>query len=215
MRETTWKIVGAYESARSLQNSVIGDAATTLAAFPQNTFNSVSIIFDSPAAYATFKKAVTDDPTLEANVMTQLQSSESIIKPRLKLLDFISYFLGSLMGLGAACGALASLYASVDARTHEIGTLRAIGFSTFPVVFSVLAEGILLAIPAALLGAGIVWYLFNGHVVVAQQITFPMAVTPHLALISIVWSLGIALIGGILPAIRAARLPVAVALKTS
>jgi putative ABC transport system permease protein len=94
---------------------------------------------------------------------------------RRKLLDFIGFFLGGLMGLGAACGALASLYASVDARRVKIATLRAIGFGALPVVSSVLAEGLVLAIPAALLGAGIDWYLFNKHVVVAAPITFPMA----------------------------------------
>ena len=211
IRGTSWKIVGAYDS-KSLQDWVIGDADTMLAAFPHSTFNAVNVIFESPAAFAMFKQAVTDDPTLAVRVMTQAESNEAALRPQRELFDFISYFLGGLMGLGAACGAVACLYASVDARTREIGTLRALGFSTFPVVVSVLAEGMLLAIPAALLGAGVNWYLFNGHVVVAQEITFPMAVTPRLAIISILWSLGIALIGGILPSIRAARLPVTVAL---
>jgi putative ABC transport system permease protein len=119
------------------------------------------------------------------------------------------------MGLGAACGALASLYASVDARKVEIATLRAIGFGAVPVLVSVLAEGLLLALPAALVGAGIDWYLFNKHVVVAAQITFPMAVTPHLVVIALFWALSIAVLGGILPSIRAARLPVATAMRAS
>ena len=117
------------------------------------------------------------------------------------------------MGLGATCGALASLYASVDARKVEIATLRAIGFGGLPVVSSVLAEGLALAIPAALLGAGIDWYLFNSHLVVAAGITFPMAVTAHLVVIALCWALSIALLGGILPSIRAARLPVATAMR--
>jgi putative ABC transport system permease protein len=91
--------------------------------------------------------------------------------------------------------------------------LRAIGFPAAPVVVSVLAEGMLLAIPAALLGAAIDWYLFNGHIIVASGITFAMAVTPHLVWVSLAWALAIALIGGILPSIRAARLPVATALR--
>jgi len=216
VRGTPWRIVGAYHStATALEDSVIGDADTVLSAFPQATFNVVDVVLESPGAFATFKQAVTSDPTLKADVKTQQESNEDIIKSRRQLLDFISYFLGSLMGLGAACGALASLYATVDARKLEIATLRAIGFSATPVVVSVLAEGLLLAIPAALLGAGIDWYLFGGHVVVAQAITFPMAVTPHLVVISILWSLSIALLGGILPSIRAARIPVALAMRAS
>ena len=214
VRGTPWKIVGAYHStATALEDSVIGDADTVLSAFPQSTFNVVDVVLESPAAFATFKNAVTSDPTLSAEVKTQEESNEDIIKSRRRLLDFISYFLGGLMGLGAACGALASLYAAVDARKVEIATLRAIGFSGMPVVVSVLAEGLLLAVPAALLGAGIDWYLFNRHVVVAAQITFPMAVTPRLVVIALGWALSIALVGGILPSIRAARLPVATAIR--
>lgn len=214
IRGTPWMIVGAYHStATALEDSVIGDADTVLATFPQATYNVVDVVLDSPTAFATFKNAVVSDPTLTAEVKTQEESSEDIIKGRRKLLDFISFFLGGLMGLGAACGALASLYASVDARRVEIATLRAIGFGGLPVVTSVLAEGVALAIPAALLGAGIDWYLFNKHVVVAAQITFPMAVTPHLVVTALCWALSIALLGGILPSIRAARLPVATAMR--
>lgn len=214
VRGTPWKIVGAYRSSSTaLEDSVIGDADTVLSAFPQSTFNVVDVVLESPSAFATFKQAVTSDPTLMADVKTQEESNEAIIKSRRDLLDFISYFLGGLMALGAACGALASLYATVDARKVEIATLRAIGFSAVPVVVSVLAEGLLLAIPAALLGAAIDWYLFNGHVVVAQQITFPMAVTPRLVVIALCWALSIAIVGGILPSIRAARMQVATAIR--
>jgi putative ABC transport system permease protein len=216
VRGTPWKIVGAYKSdSTALEDSLIGDADTMLSAFQQSTVNVVDVILQSPSEFATFKRAVTSDPTLMANVKTLAEDNEDLIKPRRKLLDFVSYFLGGLMGLGAACGALASLYAAVDARKVEIATLRAIGFSAIPVVVSVLAEGLLLAVPAALLGATIDWYLFNGHVVVAQQITFPMAVTLHLVVVSLCWALAIALIGGILPSIRAARLPVATAMRAA
>lgn len=93
--------------------------------------------------------------------------------------------------------------------------MRAIGFGATPVVISVLAEGLILAVPAALLGAGIAWFLFNGHVVVANGLTFHMTVTPHLVLVSLYWAIAIATIGGLLPAIKAAGLPVATALRAS
>jgi len=216
VRGIPWKIVGAYHSTvTALSDSVIGDADTVLSSFPGQSINAVNVVLESPSAFATFKNAVMSDPTLMVDVKTQAEAAEDIIKPVRQLLDFISYFLGGLMGLGAACGALASLYASVDARKVEIATLRALGFRPTPVVVSVLAEGMLLALPAALIGAGIDWYLFNRHVVVANGITFPMAVTPHLVVIALCWALSIALIGGILPSIRAARLPVAVALRAN
>ncbi len=216
VRGTVWRIVGAYHStATALEDSVIGDADTVLSAFPQSQFNVVDVMLQSPSMFETFKKAVASDPTLMVDVRTQAEDNEAIIKSRRKLLDFVSYFLGGLMGLGAACGALASLYAAVDARKVEIATLRAIGFGSTPVVVSVLAEGLFLAIPAALIGAAVDFYLFNKHLVVAQSITFPMAVTPHLVVVSLCWALSIAIIGGILPSIRAARLPVATAIRAS
>ncbi len=215
-RGSAWKIVGVFKSTSpTFDNSLIADADTVLAAFPQSSFAGIDVVLRSPATFGVFKKAVADDPTLAAQAQTEAEANEAIIKGIRTLLDFISYFIGTLMGIGAVCGALSSLFAAVDTRTREIATLRAIGFGSGPVVVSVLAEGMILAIPAALLGAGIAWFLFNGHVVVAVGVTFQMAVTAHLVVVSLGWSLSIALIGGFLPALRAADLPVATALRAS
>ena len=213
-RGTAWKIVGVYKDTGGFfDNSLVADADTVVAAFPQTTYASLSVILQSPADFKTFKDAVRGDPTLSADVQTDEETSESVIKGLRALLDFISYFIGGLMGIGAACGALSSLYAAVDSRTREIATLRAIGFGSSPVVTSVLVEGLLLALPAAALGAGIAWFLFNGHIVVANGLTFHMTVTPHLVVVSLCWAIAIAMIGGLLPAMRAAQLPVATALR--
>jgi putative ABC transport system permease protein len=216
VRGNPWKIVGVYHSTSSFfDNAVIADVETVLAAFPQSTYTSVTVVLDSASGFATLKKAVAADPTLSADVKTEAEANEAVTKGLRNVLDFVSYFIGSLMGLGAVCGALSSLYAAVEMRTGEIATLRALGFTSSPVVVSVLAEGMVLAVPAALLGAAIAWYLFNGHVVIANGVTFPMAVTPHLVWVSLAWALSIALIGGILPSIRAARMSVANAMRAT
>ena len=215
-RGIAWKIVGVYKDTGGFfDNALVADADTVMAAFPNTTYAALSVILNSPADFQTFKNAVTSDPTLSADVQTDQESSETVIKGLRNVLDFISYFIASLMGLGAVCGALGSLYTAVDSRTREIATLRAIGFGAVPVVTSVLAEGLILAIPAALLGAGIAWVLFNGSAVVAGGLTFHMAVTPHLVVVSLCWAIAIAAIGGLLPAIKAAALPVATALRAS
>jgi putative ABC transport system permease protein len=215
-RGTAWKIVGVYKDTGSFfDNSLVADADTVIAAFPHTTYSMLSVILNSPADFQTFKNAVTSDPTLSADVQTDDEANEAVIKGLRGVLDFISYFIASLMGLGAACGALSSLYTAVDSRTREIATLRAIGFGSASVVTSVLAEGMILAIPAALVGAGIAWFLFNGNVVVASGLTFHMTVTPHLVVVSLCWAIMIAAIGGLLPAIKAAALPVATALRAS
>ena len=216
VRGNPWKIVGVYHSTSSFfDNGVITDVETVLAAFPQSTYTSVTVVLDSASGFATLKKAVAADPTLSADVKTEAEANEAVTKGLRNVLDFVSYFIGSLMGLGAVCGALSSLYAAVEMRTGEIATLRALGFTSSPVVVSVLAEGMVLAVPAALLGAAIAWYLFKGHVVIANGVTFPMAVTPHLVWVSLAWALSIALIGGILPSIRAARMSVANAMRAT
>jgi putative ABC transport system permease protein len=211
-----WKIVGVFKSTGGFfDDALVADANTLLAALPQATYSSVAAILDSPASFGVLSKAVTSDPTLKAKVLTSSAANEAVIKSLRAVLDFVSYFIGGLMALGAVCGALSSLYAAVAARTVEIATLRAIGFGAGPIVGSVLAEGLLLAIPPAAIGAAAAWLLFNGNVVDAGGLTFQMNVTPHLLVISIFWALAIALIGGFLPAIRAATLPVAIALRGS
>ena len=215
-RGVAWKIVGVYKDTGGFfDNSMVGDAATVLAAFPQSTYAGLTAILESPADFKRFKDSVTSDPALSLDVQTEDEANESVIKGLRGVLDFISYFIASLMAIGAACGALSSLYASVDSRTQEIATIRAIGFGSGPVVMSVLAEGMVLAIPSALLGAGIAWLLFNGHVVVANGLSFHMTVTAHLVVVSLCWAIAIVAVGGLLPAIRAARLPVATGLRAT
>jgi len=148
-------------------------------------------------------------------VQTDRESDEAVIGGQRAVLDFISYFIGTLMGIGAACGALSSLYAAVDMRTREIATLRAIGFSPGAVVVSVLVEGLILAIPSALVGAAIAWLLFNGAAVVTGGLNIHMAVTSHEIVVALCWALAIALVGGFLPALKAADMPVATALRAS
>jgi putative ABC transport system permease protein len=211
-----WTIVGVFKDTGGFFDlNVFADGDTVLSAFGRNAFQQVVVQLDSAAAFDAFRHAVTTDPSLTVDVQTEAQNRLDTVKQLKGLLDFISYFVGGLMAIGALCGALSSLYAAVDARRREIATLRAIGFSSGPVVVSVLVEGIVLALPAAVLGAAIAWLMFNGNVISTVGLTFPLAVTPHLALISLFWAVGIALLGGLLPALRAADLPVATALRAT
>jgi putative ABC transport system permease protein len=131
------------------------------------------------------------------------------------LLSFVGYFVGGVMAVGVVFGALNTMYSAVDARKREIATLRAIGFGGTSVVVSVILESISLAIPGALLGAALAWLLFNNHDIAMGGVSFAMNVSPALVLIGLVWALVIGLIGGFAPAIRAARLPVAQALRAT
>jgi putative ABC transport system permease protein len=211
-----WTIVGVFAGNDSIGDSVMrGDADTVMTAFSRNTYQSASVQLESVAAMQTFKDAITSDPSVALEVRTQAKSMENNFGQLNALLDFVAYFVGAVMASGAVFGALNSLYASVDARRREIATLRAIGFNSGPIIVSVLFEGMLLALPGAFLGALIAWILFNGNVVDVAGLIFKLTVTPRLLIISILWALTIGLIGGSLPAFRAARSPVATALRAT
>jgi putative ABC transport system permease protein len=213
---TEWTIVGVFAGNDSIGDSVMrADADTVMTAFNRTTYQSASVQLDSMASMQRFKDALTSDPSVALDVRTQAQSMKNNFGQLISLLDFVAYFVGTVMASGAIFGALNSLYASVDARRREIATLRAIGFNSGPIIVSVLLEGMLLALPGAFLGALIAWVMFNGNVVDVAGLIFKLTVTPHLLIVSIFWALIIGLIGGSLPALRAARLPIATALRAT
>jgi putative ABC transport system permease protein len=175
----------------------------------------MTVVLDSPAAIDKFKDALASNPALAVDVKSEQQNLEETFKSLRGLFDFISYFIGAMIAIGAVFCALNSLYASVEARKRELATLRAIGFSGGPIVISVLAEGLLLAVPAALVGAWLAWALFNGNTVSTFGLTLHLGVTAHIVIVSVIWAVTIGLIGASLPALRAARLPVATALRAT
>jgi putative ABC transport system permease protein len=131
------------------------------------------------------------------------------------LLNFVSYFVGTIMAIGATLGAVNSLYAMVDSRRRELATLRAIGFSPAAIVVSILCESVLLAVPGALLGCALAWVLFNGLSASPFGFSFQLTVTLGLAVTGIGWALAMGLVGGLPPALRAARVPVTEALRAT
>lgn len=216
LRGTEWKVVGIAATQGSVNDSILlADADTVMSAFGENAYQQVVVRLTSPAAVGPFKAWLAHNPALSVQVKSEAEDLRDTFKGLYQILDFVAYFIGGVMAIGAIFGALNSLYASVDARRRELATLRAIGFGGAPVVFSVLIEGMLLALPGAFIGAGIAWILFNGHAVSTESLILELDVTSHLVVVSVIWALAIGLIGASLPAIRAARAPVAVALRAT
>ena len=214
LNTTEWTIVGVFAGSDSIGDSVLrADADTVMSAFSRTTFQSATAQLESVSAFQTFKDSLTSNPAVAVEVRPVAETMKSNFGQLNSLLDFVAYFVGTVMASGAIFGALNSLYASVDARRRELATLRAIGFSSGPIIVSVLLEGMVLALPGAFLGALVAWVLFNGNVVDVAGLIFKLTVTPRLLVISIFWAVTIGLIGASLPALRAARLPVATALR--
>ncbi len=216
LRGTDWTVVGVFaDNGATDENSLLGDVDTVMTAFDRPAFQSVSARLTSPAMFERFKDALTSNPQLSVDVKRTSEYARDQLKPITGVLNFVGYFVGVVMAVGAVFGAINTMYSAVDARSREIATLRAIGFGGTAVVISVMVESLLLAAPGALLGVLAAWLLFNGHAVTALGITFPLAVTPALLELAIVWALVIGLIGGLAPSVRAARLPVATALRAT
>jgi putative ABC transport system permease protein len=220
-RDSAWTVVGVFESDGDARESeLIGDNETVLSAYRRNGFQSVTVQLDDAAGFDAFKAALTTDPTLSVDVQRERDYYAEQSQQLTQLLDFLAVFVGGIMAVGAMFGALNTLYSAVSARSLEIATLRAIGFSAGPVVVSVMVEALLLALIGGVLGALLAALLFNGNVVNTlgsnfSQVVFQLDVSPALVQLGVIWALVIGALGGLLPALRAARLPVVTALRAT
>lgn len=213
IRGSDWTVVGHFDEGRAQNCVVHADAETVMSVLSSTTYSSATLLLQSAADYATLRDAVTGNPALRLDVQHEKDAVDVAFKPLNAILNFVSFFVGTIMAIGATLGAVNSLYAIVDSRQREIGTLRAIGFGSGAVVLAVLLESMLLALPGALLGCALAWLLFNGLAASPFGYSFQLAVTPSLAILGIEWALAMGLVGGLLPALRAARMPVVRALR--
>jgi len=210
-----WTIVGQFDRGSSQQCVVYADVKTLMTVLKRNTYSNVSALLNSPADYGLLRAAVNSNPTLHLEVQHEADAIADAFKPLNAILNFMSFFVGTIMAVGATLGAVNSLYAIVDSRRREMATLRAIGFSGSAVVVSVLIESMLLALPGAVLGTLAAWLLFNDLAASPFGFSFQLSVTPPLAVIGVEWALVMGLLGGLLPALRAARMPITTALRAT
>jgi len=223
MGQNLWTVVGIFSAKGGIAESEIwSDAAVLQPAYHrEDGFQSVYVRLTDPSAFQEFKDALTSNPKLEVKVQRQSEFYEEQSTMVTQFITTIGVFIASLMALGALFGALNTMYSAVAGRTREISTLRALGFGSAPVIFSVLAESVLLSILGGMLGAGAAYFLFNGYQASTinwqtfSQVTFAFRVSPALLGQSIVFATLIGLLGGLFPAIRAARLPIANGLRES
>lgn len=213
LRGDAWTIVGHFEAPGMTNAALITDAPTLMSAARSDNFYRILATVDPAGGFARLQRALKADPTLHVEVKHEAQANLDDTRDITRLLNFISYIIGSVMAAGATVGAVNALYALVDQRRREMATLRAIGFGGGPIIFAVLIESMLMALPGAVLGAIAAWALFNGHHISPVGVNFDLAVTPGLAVTGIVWALLMGLVGGLMPAFRSARVPVSEALR--
>jgi putative ABC transport system permease protein len=215
MPDGEWPIVGVFTTGDLLDGQVVGDTETILSALHKQNYNSILVRLASRDSLDAFNRAMTTNPAISVTVSRHSDWYKRLADQSTTGLIVIAYIVGAVMGLGALFGCLNTMYAAVAARGREIATLRALGFSAFPVAFSVILEAVVLAAGGALIGAAIAWTLYDGKRDAFNNSVFFLTVSPGLIGLGVAWAVLVALLGGLAPSIRAARRPVVEALRAT
>ncbi|HBS62200.1 MAG TPA: hypothetical protein DEB32_05665 [Stenotrophomonas sp.] len=213
-----WTVVGVFASGDAHESELWTDAETLAATYQRSAWQSISVRTEGKAGFEQFKAAVAGDPRLKLDVETTRAYYAKQGGGLSTLISVLGTVIGAIMAIGAVFGALNTMYAAVATRAREIATMRAIGFRGLPVVTAVMLETMLLALLGGLLGGAVAWAIFNGYSVSTigsnfSQVVFQFKVSPELLWSGLKWALGIGLVGGLFPALRAARLPITTALR--
>lgn len=213
LRGNDWTVVGHFEAGGFFDDSLIADAPTVMSAFGNSSFNTVTAMLESTTAFEQLKAALKANPSIDVEVRLETDLMRERSKQLSGAMDFVSYFVGVTMAIGATLGAVNTMYAVVDSRKREFATLRAIGFGAGPMILAILSEAVILTLPGAVVGALAAWFLFNGNSVSPAGMSFRLIVTPSLVALGVGWALIMGLIGGLLPALRASSVSVTSALR--
>ena len=210
-----WPIVGSFRSGDILEGQLIGDSDTLMAATRHPNYNTVIVRLASPDSLEALRKSLTTNPALTVHVERHSDWYTQTVDSGTSYYSKIAYVVGAIMAIGALFGCLNTMYAAVSARSREIATLRALGFSGFAVAISVILEAVLLAVTGAVIGAAIAWALYDGTRDAFGTIVYTLKVTPAMVSLGVFWAVVLALLGGVGASIRAARLPFVDALRAT
>jgi putative ABC transport system permease protein len=219
--QNRWPVVGIFEADGGVaETEVWVDARTLQGAYRRgNTYQAVIAQLDSMEMFDGFRDWLTLNPQLRVSVRRESDYYAEQSRALTQLIQSIGFGISGLMGIGAVFGAILTMYTAVATRVREIATLRALGFNTASVLVSVLAEALALGAIGGTIGGVAAYLAFNGYQTSTMnfqtfsQVSFAFRVTPELLGMGLFYALALGLIGGLFPAIRAARLPIATALR--
>jgi putative ABC transport system permease protein len=219
--KNVFQVVGVFEADGGVAESEVwADARTLQGAYQRgNSYQIVLAQLENSGSYDGFKNWLTSNPQLDVQIRKENEYYEGQSRAMTTLIGTIGYGIAALMGIGAIFGAILTMYTAVASRSREIATLRALGFNTLSVVISVLGESLALGALGGVIGGAAAYLAFNGYQAATMnwqtfsQVAFAFRVTPELLVTGLVYSLAMGLVGGLLPAIRAARLPISSALR--
>ena len=219
--QNRWQVVGIFETDGSVAETEIWiDSRTLQGAYRRgNSFQTVLARLDSSQSFDTFRDWLTANPQVNVQVRRETDYYAQQSRALSSLIRGVGFGIAALMGIGAVFGAILTMYTAVSTRSREIATLRALGFNTTSVVVSVLAESLALAAIGGAIGGALAYVAFNGYQTSTMnfstfsQVAFAFQVTPQLLGLGLTYALIMGLIGGLFPALRAARLPIPSALR--
>lgn len=220
MRGSDWTVVGVFESGDANESELWADVEVAQSTFNRQGYSSVRLQLEDPTGMAALAAHLAADPRVNVDVESEQQYYSGQTRQFRRTIGALAGVVTAIMALGAMFAALNTMYAAVGSRAREIATLRAIGFGGTPVVVSVMIESLVLALAGGLIGAVIAWLLFNNMAVSTlganfTQVVFQFDVTPALVRRGLLIAIVIGMIGGLLPALRATRLPVTTALRAA
>ena len=220
MRGSDWIVVGVFESGDANESELWADVEVAQTTFNRQGFSSVRLQLQDAAEIGAVRDALKADPRINVDVESEQEYYSGQTEQFRRTIGMLAGVVTLIMALGATFAALNTMYAAVGTRAREIATLRAIGFGGAPVVVSVMIESLVLALAGGVIGAVLAWLLFNNMAVSTlganfTQVVFQFDVTPALVRRGLLIALVIGMIGGLLPALRATRLPVTTALRAA
>jgi putative ABC transport system permease protein len=219
--QNRWEVVGIFEADGGVPETEVWiDAHTLQGAYRRgNTYQSLLAQLETQDAYGGFRDWLTSNPQLNVSIRRENEYYAAQSQALTRLIRYVGWGIAGLMGIGAVFGAILTMYTAVATRAREIATLRALGFDTGSVLVSVLVESMVLGLIGGTIGGAAAYLSFNGYQTSTMnfqtfsQVAFAFRVTPQLLAMGLFYALLMGLIGGLFPAIRAARLPIPVALR--
>ncbi len=219
--QNTWNVVGIFEADGGVNETEIWcDVRVLQGAYRRgNTYQLVVAKLDATDTFDTFRDWLTANPQLNVQVRRENEYYAQQSRALSSLIQTVGFGIAALMGIGAVFGAILTMYTAVSTRSREIATLRALGFNASSVVVSVMAESLALAAIGGVIGGVIAFLAFNGYQTSTMnfqtfsQVAFAFRVTPALLILGLAYALLMGLVGGLFPALRAARLPIPAALR--
>jgi putative ABC transport system permease protein len=221
--EGDWTIVGIFSGGDNVrQSEAIADATTVMSAYKLDAFNSATAMLVGRDSFGQFEDTLNREPSISVDALPEPEYLAMVNKPIHRLLKTVAYAIGGIMAIGALFGALNTMYSAVAARNYEIATLRALGFAPSSVLGSVVIEAVLLSLAGACIGIAITYVAFNGRAINSlggsredAQLVYSLTISPSFVIVATAVACGIGILGGLLPAIRAVRIPVAEALRAN